>query len=174
MNCPESLMELAISKPSTYMNACIQMRGHWLTPEVQAAIRRVMDDCHTSSPAHQAKKSCRPWADYGNDPFHGPWITIEFLGHDLPSRSKFMGYLESTIKRVIIPFKTKIEVNLYKGTYADGTGTLTSCLMIADELKCAYDAGGSGAPFTFMPEDNLTHWKVLEHCSDLGLHVLPR
>src|SRR5690606_1806652 len=117
------------------------------------------------SEIYQSRCQAGAFFQGGSNAPDGQWILLEFW-QPMEKTVEFVRLINDAVRQHLIKHLTTIPVNLY--AYPE-PGALTLCLMIAEETKCPYDAGSWGLPFTFLPEDNITHQAVYKLLREFDL-----
>lgn len=98
----------------------------------------------------------------------GGSIRIE-LSDALQYQEEFLRKLNNEVSWVLPIVFTRIKINLYNWKEK---GALSTCIMIAEETGCHFEAGEWNKPFIFFPEDNITYNKVIDLVNAFELSVI--
>ncbi len=143
------------------------MYGSYVTEHVHQAMMRLMCANNIRTEEYIARHKCHAFFQGGSNDPKGEYIFIEFWNHDLDASRDFMRLLNKALHPHIGCYAQTIPINPYKTE-----GSISYAVMIAEDTGCPYDGGVWNGPFTFRPESNIQHAKVMDLVRYIGLHVL--
>ncbi len=160
-----------VAEEVTLADKCpgLYLFGNYVTPRVHQGFKQIMMCNDIRYPEYKATRKVNAFFQGGSENPDGKFVFIEFLQTKLKNHEDFMDIVNRQIGPLIVRHTTEIKINLYEYVHK---GSMTMCLMIAEETGCRYNSGGWNEPFTFQPETNVEYRKVFDLCRRMELTII--